>query len=280
MTVFISYNHKDSDFVDRLALELVRNNLKVWKDKWKINVGDSVIDEIESGINGASFLIIVLSKNSIQSRWVKRELNAALIREIDDNNIRILPIIIDDCKIPLFLREKLYADFRKDFNEGFNHILSVVGKKYNIHGGGRVDAGTTYYLDYSFDQGFSDHCFFMNLDIVSFDTEEQFSILTQFWFSSNELPNDVFLDKALETEIKFRIIKICGHEFFLKPSRLKISPGAIVEGRFTIDDIQIPTHFDVKYRVNRLGVDSSGTVVFNIGALFCQICDSLQIEYK
>ncbi len=31
MSVFISYNHRDKEFADRLALELVRRDIKVWK---------------------------------------------------------------------------------------------------------------------------------------------------------------------------------------------------------------------------------------------------------
>ncbi len=119
MSVFISYNHKDSAFVDKLALELVRNNIKVWKDKWKITVGDSIINKIESGIICATYLIIVLSKNSVQSDWVRKELNAALIREVDDKKIKILPIIIDDCEIPFSLEKNCMQIFERTLTKDF-----------------------------------------------------------------------------------------------------------------------------------------------------------------
>jgi len=102
----------------------------------------------------------------------------------------------------------------------------------------------------------------------------------QFWFLSSEIDHDLTLDESYGSEIKSRLLKICGNEFYKKPSRIKIASGATVEGKFTIDDERNPSHFDINFRVNRLGIVASSSVVFNIGALFFQICDSLGIKYK
>jgi hypothetical protein len=45
MPIFISYNHQDSAFVDRLARNLVLRRHNVWMDRWEMNVGDSLIDK-------------------------------------------------------------------------------------------------------------------------------------------------------------------------------------------------------------------------------------------
>ena len=280
MSVFISYNHKDSAFVDKLSLELIKNNIKVWKDEWQISVGDSLINEIESGLLGASYLLIVLSKNSVKSDWVRKELNAALIREIDDKKIKILPVLIDDCEIPLFLREKLYVDFRKDFGDGLKQILSVVSRKYNLDGGGRVNGDTTYYFDFSIDTKFENQRFFMDIDTVSFDLEEEFTVLTQFCFESSDLSDTESLDDSFADIIKIELLRSCATEFFNKPGRKVIPPDKVIKGKFSIIDNQMNTKFEVSHRINRLGVRSTDSLVFNIGALFCQICDSLEIEYK
>lgn len=280
MSVFISYNHNDSEFVDKLAIELLRNNVKVWKDKWKIETGDSFIDKIEAAIEDASFLIIVLSSNSVKSDWVKKELNAALIREIDDKKIKILPIKIDDCKVPLFLREKLYADFRNDFEEGLHKILSVVTQKYNLDGGGRVKSDTSYYFDFTIDHGFSDKIFYMSIDTVSFDSEEDFSILTQFEFLGSAFDNSIPLNESLANEIKVTLLRACGQEFHSNPGRITLSQDKPVKGNFTLDDENRNIHYDISYNSKRLGNVSGGTVIINVGALLVQICDNLGIEYK
>jgi len=67
MSVFISYSSKDKDFVDNLAIRLVKDRIKVWVDRWEINVGDSLIEKIQTALTESSFLIVVLSKDSVQS---------------------------------------------------------------------------------------------------------------------------------------------------------------------------------------------------------------------
>ena len=186
MSVFISYNHQDSEFVDKLAMSLISHNVKVWKDEWQISVGDSIINKIQDGLEGASYICVVFSNNSIRSEWVKREINAGLLKEIEDKKITILPVVIDDCKIPLLLRDKLYADFRGNFDTGLKKLLAVLKKKYNIDNSGRITDGLDYYIDYLIEQGTLNNRFFMSIDVISFDREEDFSILTKMEFSGNE----------------------------------------------------------------------------------------------
>jgi hypothetical protein len=71
-------------------------------------------------------LAVVLSPRSIQSMWVRRELNAALAEELQKRGVFVLPILLEDCEIPLFLRDKLYADFRYQYSDGLDAILRTV----------------------------------------------------------------------------------------------------------------------------------------------------------
>jgi hypothetical protein len=50
MSVFISYSRKDQAFVDQLALALTKRHVTVWKDSWKMLVGDSLSNQINTGI--------------------------------------------------------------------------------------------------------------------------------------------------------------------------------------------------------------------------------------
>jgi hypothetical protein len=87
--------------------------------KW----GDSIRQKVEDGIKAADWLIILLSEASVQSKWVKQELDMAFVRELEERNIFILPAVIDSCEIPLSLRQKLYADFRTDYKEGLEKLI-------------------------------------------------------------------------------------------------------------------------------------------------------------
>jgi hypothetical protein len=109
---FISYSTKDWPLVSKLV-----DNLKdsgVWVDKRSVKVGDALPEKIEAGIAGAATFILVLSKSSLESAWVKYESHMATIRHLEDSNFRILVLKVDDCGVPLRFRAFLYADLTKD----------------------------------------------------------------------------------------------------------------------------------------------------------------------
>src|SRR6185369_12274806 len=115
-TIFLSHNHKDKPFVRQLALELKKRGVKVWLDEAEIKVGDSLIMKIQEGLDEMEYVGAILSNNSVGSAWVEKELETALYQEINGRQVKILPILIDDCKLPSFLVSKAYADFRSPLN--------------------------------------------------------------------------------------------------------------------------------------------------------------------
>jgi hypothetical protein len=122
-SVFISYSSKDRAFATRLASDLKAKGLRVWFDQWELKVGDSLISKISSGVSSNDYLVVVLSKSSIASEWVRKELNAALMRELTEKRVVVLPVLIENCQIPPFLSDKVYADFRGDYISGLNRLL-------------------------------------------------------------------------------------------------------------------------------------------------------------
>lgn len=126
MKVFISHSSKDKVFAEKLSRDLLKLDLCVWLDKWEIKVGDSLISKISSGLSESDYLIIILSNNSVLSEWVSRELNYSLLEEINNSKVKVLPVIIDNCNVPVFLRDKLYADFRNDYQSGFNAVVEAL----------------------------------------------------------------------------------------------------------------------------------------------------------
>ena len=66
----------------------------------EIQPGDSIIEKIfREGLAGCQLFLIVLSKASIQSRWVREELDHATIQRIE-GTARVVPILKEDCEIP------------------------------------------------------------------------------------------------------------------------------------------------------------------------------------
>lgn len=129
-SAFISYSSRDRDWVERLAKDLRAKNLGVWFDKWEIRVGDSLIEKIGKGIRQNDFLIVVLSPNSVDSEWVKKELNEAMQREIREKRVVVLPVLMERCTLPPFLTDKKYADFAKSYEEGLSDLISSIVGHY------------------------------------------------------------------------------------------------------------------------------------------------------
>ncbi len=213
MSVFITYNHKDEEFAERLAIELVRHDIKVWKDSWRIGVGDSLIQKVQEGLEGARFFCVVLSHNSIESEWVKREITAALLREIEDRKVMILPVIVDDSRIPLLLRDKLYADFRANFNDGLKGLLATIVPSYRTEQAGRVTPDDHYYFDYSGATELVDGRPVCEIDVISHDVEESYSILTQFRLEGTEQATLQGLGLSSVSEVTELIFRSCIAEF-------------------------------------------------------------------
>ena len=126
MSVFISYSHKDSDFVDDLHKRLIERDIPIFLDRLVLNVGDSIISKIENAIEESRLILVVVSSNSVESSWCRLELNSGWVREIEEKNVVVVPIVIDNCKMPLFLKTKKYADFSVSYDHGLNELMKLL----------------------------------------------------------------------------------------------------------------------------------------------------------
>lgn len=129
--IFLSHNSKDKPFVRKLKESLHEKGVeKVWVDEAEILIGDSLINKIQEGINQTEYFGIVLSKNSIQSPWVQKELEQAMLMEITYQNVKVLPLLLEQCELPGFLKGKLYADFTTQdlYEESIGDLLRRLEK--------------------------------------------------------------------------------------------------------------------------------------------------------
>lgn len=93
--IFISYASEDGDAVATpLALALRDRGLKVWYDKFELNVGDSLFDAISDGLLNSRYGIVILSPAFFhrQKKWTKRELRGLFSRTGGDGKEQVLPV--------------------------------------------------------------------------------------------------------------------------------------------------------------------------------------------
>jgi hypothetical protein len=108
---FISHSSADRNFVVWLAAELVTLKIPVWYSDWEIKVGESIVEKINAALENMAGLVVVLSAASVQSVWVREELNAALSSKLSGRNLSIFPIRIDQVEVPPLISHRKYADF-------------------------------------------------------------------------------------------------------------------------------------------------------------------------
>ena len=110
-SIFISHNHRDKPFVLKLAKDLESYGIKSWIDEAEMHFGDSLINKISNAIENIDCVLAVISSNSYDSSWVRQELEWAMTKEIKNQKVVIIPIVIDKVDIPFFIAHKYYADF-------------------------------------------------------------------------------------------------------------------------------------------------------------------------
>lgn len=132
---FLSHSSKDKGFVRKLAADLVANGVRVWIDEQRILVGDSIPEKIAQGLAESDFFLIVVSRNSAESSWVKKELNNALVHEIERRKVVVLPIKLDEVMMPESINDKLYADLRGSYDDGLKGLLQAIKAREVIHDG-------------------------------------------------------------------------------------------------------------------------------------------------
>jgi len=110
--VFICHSSKDKEDVVRIAGALESDTITVWYDDWSIEFGDTIAANIDQGISTSDYVAVVLTPNSVESRWVEREWSAAYYEEQKWGAVKVLPLLLRDCDVPPLLADKKYVDLR------------------------------------------------------------------------------------------------------------------------------------------------------------------------
>ncbi|WP_324787666.1 toll/interleukin-1 receptor domain-containing protein [Streptomyces sp. H51] len=123
--VFISHRKVDASAARRLAEELSTVGHNVWFDEWEIGIGDSVVERMDAGLEGTSYLVLCYSASGVMSPWVTREWMSALHRQMEGHRVRILPVKFGG-SAPAILSDLRYADLSDDWDRGFAQLVKAI----------------------------------------------------------------------------------------------------------------------------------------------------------
>jgi len=126
--IFISYTRADKERAEHLAEAFSRQGWSVWWDR-EIPPGKSFDETIENALNSARCIIVLWSRDSVSSRWVKTEAAEGAERGI------LVPALIDKVQIPLEFKRIEAADLsdwqgdspHSEFDQLLKTVASILG---------------------------------------------------------------------------------------------------------------------------------------------------------
>jgi tetratricopeptide (TPR) repeat protein len=136
--LFISHSSQDDWFVRELRWTLADLRQEVWVDSRELRAGDPLWPEIQKAIEESSAVAVVVSPNSLQAKWVGKELTHALAvqKKRGRENFPIFALSLDGTKLgvleSLFEEEPLYIPVSTaagGVEAAMNPILVAMGKR-------------------------------------------------------------------------------------------------------------------------------------------------------
>jgi hypothetical protein len=122
--VFISYSQNDRDFVHRLASDLEEAGISVYFN-YPIKPGDSWQKTISDAIEGARWMLLVLSPDYLVSQWSRAEWIEGLSREFE-KKMRVVPLLARECSLDGILSTKVKVDFTKNYEYALRSLVAFL----------------------------------------------------------------------------------------------------------------------------------------------------------
>ncbi|MBD3218334.1 MAG: TIR domain-containing protein [candidate division Zixibacteria bacterium] len=131
--VFLCHNSEDKPIVKKIGRELKRRGMNPWLDEWELQPGLPWQDSIEEQIEKIKSAAVFVGKSGL-GPWQRAEIRG-LLSQFVDRSIPVIPVILSTApkkpKLPLFLREMTWVDFRVDNPDPINRLIwGITGEKH------------------------------------------------------------------------------------------------------------------------------------------------------
>jgi hypothetical protein len=117
---FLSYSHHDVGWARQLYHRLGRFRIagtspRIFFADYEVAAGQSITRAVGDALEQSQHLLIVATPAWISSEWCKFESQAALWRDLSSAHRTIIPLLVQECDLPLELRLIRSIDFRDQY---------------------------------------------------------------------------------------------------------------------------------------------------------------------
>jgi tetratricopeptide (TPR) repeat protein len=131
LTIFISYKRANRRFVDWLEADLKARGYEVWVDRSKMEGGDDFPQTLQKAIARCDVVLVVLSPQALESKWVRMEYRQAL-----HINKLVIPLVRQRChEMPLELLGVHQINFQGSsrYHSGLQELLAALRVRSGMH---------------------------------------------------------------------------------------------------------------------------------------------------
>ena len=104
--------------------------ISCWYDIERLFVGDDITQKIREGLNESLFVAVVVSKDTEQSIWIRREVAEAFSKVAAERRECFLPIVLDeDARVPFEMSPvRSVFPMRDGFEKTFEEIVTKISR--------------------------------------------------------------------------------------------------------------------------------------------------------
>lgn len=132
-SIFVSYAREDQGFVKFLVEMLRVHRLQAWHDIERVTPQRGkprVMDHVRAGIRDSDAMVVVASPSTVESDWVRDELDTFIQDKADPF---VIPAVIAPCDLSRIrpgLQDRVCLEFHRDMLEAFQALTKCFGSDW------------------------------------------------------------------------------------------------------------------------------------------------------
>ncbi|MEK7830275.1 MAG: toll/interleukin-1 receptor domain-containing protein, partial [Acidobacteriota bacterium] len=149
--LFISYTEADRKWAERLYRRLEDRSVKVFFAHETIAPGEKITLQVSDALDESYKVAMVMSPDYFARPWPRAEWSSALMKDPENRDRRLIPLLRRECDIPDLLADLKAIDFTNndDFELSLLKLLEVVEDKPRPR---HDDVFERHFLDREFDK--------------------------------------------------------------------------------------------------------------------------------